>query len=83
LFGWAVREGVTNVVRHSGAKRCWVTLTATSVAIEDDGKGPGASVAAGAEHGLAGLRERASAAGGSVSVGRSPQGGFALRVNLP
>src|SRR6185437_13830912 len=53
LFGWAVREGVTNVVRHSGAKRCWIALTPTSVAIEDDGSGPGTSVAEGAEHGLA------------------------------
>ncbi len=83
LFGWAVREGVTNVVRHSGAKRCWITLTPASVAIEDNGSGPGTSVAEGAEHGLAGLRERASAAGGTVAVGRSSQGGFALRVTVP
>ena len=36
-----------------------------------------------AGHGLAGLRERAEAAGGSLSVGRSPEGGFALRVRVP
>jgi two-component system sensor histidine kinase DesK len=83
LFGWAVREGVTNVVRHSGAKRCWITLTPTSVAIEDDGTGPGGTTIEGTEHGLDGLRERASASGGSVTVGRSSQGGFALRVMVP
>ena len=82
LFGWAVREGVTNVVRHSGAKRCWITLTPSSVAVEDDGTGPGGTAVEGAEHGLDGLRERASAVGGTVTVGRSPQGGFALRVTV-
>ncbi|GAA3624198.1 hypothetical protein GCM10022223_46570 [Kineosporia mesophila] len=41
LFGWAVREGVTNVVRHSGAGHCRVTLSRTCVEIVDDGHGPG------------------------------------------
>jgi two-component system sensor histidine kinase DesK len=83
LFGWAVREGVTNVVRHSGAKRCWIALTPTSVTIEDDGTGPGAAPVEGVGHGLDGLRQRVSAVDGSVTVGRSPRGGFALRVAVP
>ncbi len=83
LFGWVVREGVTNVVRHSGAKRCWITLTPTSVEIDDDGAGPGLAAAEGVGHGLAGLRERVSAVDGTVSVGRSSKGGFALRVTVP
>jgi two-component system sensor histidine kinase DesK len=77
LFGWAVREGVTNVIRHSGASRCRVRVTADEVEISDDGRGPSP---AGAGHGLAGLRERAEAAGGSLTVGRSPLGGFSLAV---
>ncbi|MDX6337754.1 MAG: two-component system, NarL family, sensor histidine kinase DesK [Streptosporangiaceae bacterium] len=40
LFGWAVREGVTNVVRHSGATRCRIRVTASEVEISDDGCGP-------------------------------------------
>ena len=33
LFAWTVREGVTNVIRHSGARRCEVRLTATSAEV--------------------------------------------------
>jgi two-component system sensor histidine kinase DesK len=40
LFGWAVREGVTNVVRHSGASRCRIRVSASEVEISDDGCGP-------------------------------------------
>jgi two-component system, NarL family, sensor histidine kinase DesK len=80
LFGWAVREGVTNVVRHSGAKRCRVRVTASEVEVTDDGRGPSSGDATG--HGLVGLRERAEAAGGSITVGRSPEGGFSLLVRV-
>ena len=50
LFGWAVREGVTNVVRHSGATRCRIRVTASGVEISDDGCGPPAP-ADGTAHG--------------------------------
>jgi nitrate/nitrite-specific signal transduction histidine kinase len=83
LFGWAVREGSTNVVRHSGAKRCWIRLTASEVETSDDGAGPVVDPDAGVGHGLSGLRERASAAGGTLTVGRRPEGGFTLRVSVP
>src|SRR4029450_6992225 len=33
LFAWGVREGVTNVVRHSKASRCTVTLRADGVEV--------------------------------------------------
>lgn len=91
LFGWAVREGVTNVIRHSGARHCRVVVHADGIEVSDDGRGPatggfpdgdhggpGADGVAG--HGLAGLRERAAAAGAAVTVGRSADGGFRLRV---
>ncbi len=92
IFGWVVREGVTNVVRHSSATRCRVRVTPTEVEITDDGSGPSRlpdpvhtapDGRPGPGHGLAGLRERTEAAGGSLSVGRSPAGGFALRVRVP
>lgn len=78
LFGWALREGVTNVVRHSSARTCRVTLTPESIEIADDGVGPSESPSDG--HGLAGLGERVASADGTLTVGRSPEGGFLLRV---
>jgi len=47
LFGWAVREGLTNVVRHSRASSCAVRLSACSVEIVDDGIGGGVRGTAG------------------------------------
>ena len=40
LFAWTVREGVTNVIRHSGASRCTVRLEPDGVEVRDDGAGP-------------------------------------------
>jgi two-component system sensor histidine kinase DesK len=77
LFAWALREGVTNVVRHSAATRCAVRLSADCVEIRDDGRGDDGS---GGGSGLAGLRDRAAAAGARVETGRSAEGGFLLRV---
>lgn len=80
LFGWVVREGVTNVVRHSGATVCEVRLGESFVEVTDDGRGPTASSQNGT--GLAGLRERLVPRGAHMTVGRSPSGGFSLRVAL-
>jgi len=81
LFAWTVREGVTNVVRHSGASRCSIRLAADQVEVCDDGSGPHPGEASG--HGLDGLRERAASLG-AVLVARTlePQG-FALQVSVP
>lgn len=79
LFAWTIREGVTNVIRHSGARRCRIELAADRVEVSDDGQGPG-SAAPG--HGLTGLRERAAALGGAV-VTEDLRPGYALRVVLP
>jgi two-component system, NarL family, sensor histidine kinase DesK len=76
LFGWAVREGLTNVARHANATRCTVTVTASEVEIRDDGVGG----PAGSGHGLAGLRERVAAAGGTVQAGPISPCGWRLRV---
>ncbi|WP_423184136.1 sensor histidine kinase [Arthrobacter sp. NyZ413] len=80
LFGWVLREGVTNVVRHSGAAHCRVRFTPSSVLVEDDGVGPASGARPGS--GLAGIRERAGAAGGTVSTGPSELGGFRLAVQV-
>lgn len=80
LAGWVVREGVTNVVRHSGASVCRVTLAPHEIEVADDGMGPAPTSAT--STGLTGLRERVEAAGGRMTVGRSDLGGFGLRVQL-
>jgi len=81
LFGWVVREGVTNVVRHSGARYCRIEVAADAVDITDDGCG-GVPGAAGGS-GLAGLRERVAAAGGRTESGPMVSGGYRLRVEFP
>lgn len=78
LFGWVVREGLTNVVRHAHASTCTVRLTSDSVEITDDGVG----TAAMAGHGLSGLRERVTAAGGVVDAGPMQPSGWRLHVSL-
>jgi len=92
LFGWVLREGITNVIRHADANRCVVTLGAAFLQIDDDGVGPGGPVTTrqqtdGQEdqrrgNGLAGAGERAETAGATLTVGRSELGGFRLRLQL-
>ncbi|MET9633766.1 sensor histidine kinase [Lentzea sp. NPDC006480] len=76
LFGWVVREGVTNVVRHARAGRCTVELTASTVEVRDDGVGG----PAGAGSGLDGLRARVAQAGGVLTAGPAEPRGWCLRV---
>jgi two-component system sensor histidine kinase DesK len=78
LFGWAVREGLTNVARHAHATRCTVTLMPALVEIADDGVGGVVS----AGNGLNGLRERVAAAGGTLEAGPIEPRGWRLRVSL-
>ena len=79
LFAWAVREGITNVIRHSGARRCTVVLSEHEVEVRDDGQG---AETAGPGNGITGLRERAAALGGTV-ITRSLDPGFSLKVVVP
>jgi two-component system sensor histidine kinase DesK len=81
LAGWIVREGVTNVVRHSGATRCRIRIGADSIEVEDDGHGAAGSDGGQPGSGLRGLGERVQAAGGRLTIGRSDLGGFALTVS--
>jgi two-component system sensor histidine kinase DesK len=79
LFGWAVREGLTNVLRHSRASSCAVRLSPSSMEITDDGIG----AAAPAGNGLRGLRERVAAAGGTLDARPLRPRGWQLRVRVP
>jgi two-component system sensor histidine kinase DesK len=86
VLAWAVREGATNVIRHSGARNAEIKLRpgadAAELEISDDGPGAGPS-SGGGGHGLTGLIERAESVGGRVEVGARPRGGFVLRVIVP
>jgi two-component system sensor histidine kinase DesK len=99
LLGWAVREGVTNVLRHSAARSCQITLDTAGdrlvLEIRDDGRGTAAGPDPGSGanppgpsgpapgHGLRGLAERVAAAGGHLGTGTPPGGGFQLSVDVP
>jgi signal transduction histidine kinase len=80
-----VQEALTNALKHSGAPTA-VTVcreeSAVRIEVRDAGGGAAASANAGG-HGLVGMRERAQLYGGSVDVGRRPDGGFAVRAYLP
>ncbi|OPG04895.1 histidine kinase [Streptomyces sp. GKU 895] len=86
-LAWALREAVTNVVRHSGATRCTIEVLhrqtldgpVLELAVEDNGsggsgKGPG--------NGLTGLTERLGKAGGTLEAGRTKHG-FRLLARVP
>jgi two-component system sensor histidine kinase DesK len=95
VLAWCLREAVTNVIRHSGAKTCRIRLIQhpgeLSLEITDDGHGPGGqdtSAAHGA--GLRGMSERLSAEGGRLSLGAAEPGanlrqahGFKLTATVP
>jgi two-component system sensor histidine kinase DesK len=84
VLAWAVREGTTNVIRHSGARSCRIEvqpgLVDVSAEVVDDGH---AVEPNGNGNGLAGLRERAERLAGRLEAGPAPDGGFRLWVTVP
>ncbi|MFF7992792.1 sensor histidine kinase [Kitasatospora xanthocidica] len=90
-LAWALREAVTNVVRHGeGATVCTVTADESWEAsgeryavleIVDDGQGPGKSQPG---NGLSGLDERLALVGGRLETGPGERGrGFRVRASVP
>lgn len=86
-LAWAVREGATNVIRHSGARRCQLRVARTAggarVEVTDDGRGAEETPRDGSGSGLRGLAERAAALGGRMTAGSDEAGGFRLCIELP
>jgi two-component system, NarL family, sensor histidine kinase DesK len=93
-LAWALREGVTNVIRHSHARNCRLTVGVAGhlaeVTVVDDGpNGASAARRSGgvAEstfgNGLRGLSERLALAGGYLEAGPLPGGGYRLRAAVP
>jgi two-component system sensor histidine kinase DesK len=95
-LAWCLREAVTNVIRHSRARNCWLRLThggaELALEVRDDGVGaggtePGADAAhsgayPGGHSGLRGMSERLSAVGGTLEI-RPSTGGFTLLATVP
>ncbi|MFE1753552.1 sensor histidine kinase [Streptomyces anandii] len=81
-----VQEALTNVVRHSGSRRARVRLAheggVLRLRVDDDGPATGAD-AGGSGNGLAGMRERAAALGGTIDAGERPDGGWRVLAVLP
>jgi signal transduction histidine kinase len=77
-------ESLTNISRHSGAGRAWIRVARPNgllyMEIIDDGHG-GADIAGGT--GIAGLRDRARAIDGDLTLTSPPGGPTMIRVELP
>ncbi|WP_329460134.1 sensor histidine kinase [Streptomyces sp. NBC_01497] len=86
-LAWSLREAVTNVVRHSGARHCEIALAPRQtldglflqLSVEDDGRGVAAAPRG---NGLTGLGERLDTAGGTLDL-RSSRSGLTLMMRVP
>lgn len=81
-----IQEALTNVVRHSGSRTAHVRIVYEPrrlvLRVDDEGPATGTD-AGGSGNGLAGMRERAAALGGTAEAGTRPDGGFRVRAELP
>jgi signal transduction histidine kinase len=82
-----VQESLTNVLRHARAGRAEVRITRTDgavvVDVQDDGTAGAPRRAGSPGTGIAGMRARAEALGGTLEAGPLPSGGFAVHARLP
>ena len=92
VLAWTVREGVTNVIRHSRARHCTIRVTSgpSSAAVElindDEAEAQPLDRTNPPGTGLSGLAERVAALNGQIEAGALNllgRGGFRLWVSLP
>lgn len=81
LLAWVVREGATNILKHSTATRCVITLDQGVLEIRNDGVHADRPDEGGS--GLRGLGERMAAVGGSLRAAPTDTGEFLLRAAVP
>jgi signal transduction histidine kinase len=81
-----IQEALTNVVRHANASTVTVTVRygddSLSLSVDDDGTGA-VTPTPGTGSGISGMRDRATALGGSVATGARPGGGFRVEAEIP
>jgi len=82
-----VQEAVTNIVRHSHARRATIDLdygdSVLTVGIEDDGTGGVAHASLKQGNGISGMQERARALGGELDITPSTLGGLRVEARIP
>lgn len=93
LAAWVVREGGTNVLRHSEARRCRIEFSVLEAAddvpgglvieMANDGAEVGEVEDTGSASGLSGLAERVERVGGTLTATGTADGGFRLRTVVP
>lgn len=80
-----VQEALTNIIRHSGARHCWLRLFTVNreihLEIRDDGSGIAGQPSA--RGGLLGMQERVAMAGGHFSARNVSAGGLLICASLP
>jgi two-component system, NarL family, sensor histidine kinase DesK len=86
-LAWCLREAVTNVVRHSGARTCHIGLArqggTLTLEVRDDGRGHVGAESAGGGTGLRGMSERLCAVGGALELRPAETPGFRLVATVP
>ena len=85
-----IQESLTNVARHAARSTATVRLGygpgGLDIEVSDDGRSlaaNGSSSRPGTGNGIAGMRERAAALGGTLQAGPDPGGGFVVTTHLP
>ena len=84
----ALQESLTNIARHSGARKAWIVIALEDgeirMEVEDDGRGIAAGdLAKPRSLGLKGMRERFTFIGGALEIDAAPRGGTRLRIRAP
>ncbi|SDK36043.1 Signal transduction histidine kinase [Lentzea albidocapillata subsp. violacea] len=85
VLATVLREGVTNLLRHSEATRCAITISGAGRAVSIDIVNDGAPAEAEAERGsgLTNLATRTAAIGGSLLAQTSPDRTYRLHAEVP
>jgi signal transduction histidine kinase len=82
-----IQEALTNVARHARASRVWISIRrlagGVEITVDDDGVATPSGEPIQPGNGLTGMRERATAVGGTLEAGPKPDGGFRVTARLP
>ncbi|WP_079528971.1 sensor histidine kinase [Halobacillus hunanensis] len=85
VLSMSLKEAVTNVVKHSKATSCSVTVTQnpkeTVIAVKDNGVGVSTKKSGSKGHGLQGMKERLEFVNGSLEL--SSSNGTTLHIRVP